>query len=253
MSRLSRTKELIAYLSEEKEAKLEDIADHFDVSVMTIRRDLMNLESQGFLTVNRGCAVLNAGTSLEWSSNLKDSQMSREKKRIAAEAASLVAEGTSIFLDCGTTVSELAYEIAERKNVTVVTNSLLVINTVCNFSNLKLVVLPGTFHAKTMGFFDTSTFRYLQNLCVDMAFMGAESVDPALGFMVPDFDDGECKKRICECSQKTVMLADSSKVGKKSMYRYADFSDIDVFITDSRCRQEDLDKMHMSSAQISCV
>lgn len=253
MSRLSRTKQLIAYITEEKEAKLEDIADHFDVSVMTIRRDLMNLEGQGFLTINRGKAILNAGTSLEWSSSLKDSQMSREKKRIATEAAKHVVEGSSIFLDCGTTISELAYEISEMKNVTVVTNSLLVINTLCNFSNLKLVTLPGVFHAKSMGFYDTSTFRYLHNLCVDVAFMGAESVDSSVGFMVPDSDDGECKKQICKCSQKVVVLADSSKIGKKSMYRYAEFGDVDYFITDNKCTSEDRDKIGQSTTHINCV
>lgn len=253
MSRLSRTKQLIAYISEVKEAKLEDIADHFDVSAMTIRRDLMNLEGQGFLTINRGRAVLNAGTSLEWSSSLKDSQMSREKKRIAQEASKHVAEGTSIFLDCGTTVSELAYLITDTKNITVVTNSLLVINTLCNFSNLKLVSLPGVFHAKSMGFYDTSTYRYLQNICVDVAFMGAESVDSSLGFMAPDSDDCECKKKICERSQKVIVLADSSKIGKKSMYHYANFNDVDFFITDNKCAQEDVDKIRQSTTCITCV
>ncbi len=253
MSRLSRTKQLIAYISEKKEAKLEDIADQFDVSVMTIRRDLMNLEEHGFLTINRGKAILNSGTSLEWSSSLKDSRMSREKKRIAGEAVKYVAEGMSIFLDCGTTVSELAYEITELKNITVLTNSLLVINTLCNFPNLKLVSLPGVFHSRSMGFYDTSTYRYLDNICVDIAFMGTEAVDPSAGFMVPDLDDGECKKKICGCSQKIIVLADSSKIGMKSMYRFADFDDVDSFITDNKCSGEDQEKIGQSKMNLTCV
>lgn len=253
MSKLSRAKQLIAYISEQKEAKLEDIAEHFDVSVMTIRRDLINLEGQGFLTINRGKAILNAGTSLELSSSLKDSQMSREKKRIASEALKFVAEGTSIFLDCGTTVNELAYEITDMKNITIVTNSLLVINILCNFTNLKLVTLPGVFHMKSMGFYDTSTYCYLQNMCVDVAFMGAESVDSSVGFMVPDSDDGECKKKICESSQKVIVLADSSKIGKKSMYRYAGFNDVDYFITDNKCSEDDIDKFGQSATHLLCV
>ena len=253
MNRLSRTKEIIAYITENQEVKLSDIADYFEVSVMTIRRDLINLENQGFLTVHRGKAVLNAGTSLELSPSLKGSQMAKDKKRIAKEAVKYITEGSTIFLDCGTTLSELAFEVSEMKNVTVVTNSLLVVNTLCNFSNIKLLVLPGAFHEKSMGFLDVSTYVYLQNLHVDIAFLGAESVSSDLGFMVPDMNDGECKRQLCACCKKVVVLADSSKIGRESMYKYADFDGIDVFITDNKCKSEDLEKMKKKSALVLTV
>lgn len=245
-----RKKELIDYMNSNYSAKLQVMADFFNVSVMTIRRDLLQLENQGFLTINRGIAYLNAGTTLELSSSLKDNQMLKEKKRIAKKAVQFISEGSTVFFDNGTTVRELAYEIIQMKNLTVITNSLLVINILCNFPHIACLVVPGTLDHKSMGFFDATTCTYMARMNVDAAFFGAEGVDADAGFMVPSMDDAEYKRVISANSANVIILADSSKVEKKSLVRYADFDTVSAFITDNKCSQTTLKKMQEKKAGI---
>jgi DeoR/GlpR family transcriptional regulator of sugar metabolism len=245
-----RKKELIEYMNSNYSAKLQVMADFFNVSVMTIRRDLLQLENQGFLTINRGIAYLNAGTTLELSSALKDNQMLKEKKRIAKKAVQFVSEGSTVFFDNGTTVRELAYEIVQMKNLTVITNSLLVINILCNFPQIACMVVPGALDHRSMGFFDATTCAYMARMNVDIAFFGAEGVDADAGFMVPSVNDAEYKRVISVNSTDVIILADSSKAGKKSLVRYADFDTVSVLITDNKCDQKALERMRKKKAEI---
>ncbi|MDR1375031.1 MAG: DeoR/GlpR family DNA-binding transcription regulator [Treponema sp.] len=245
-----RKKELIEYMNSNYSAKLQIMADFFNVSVMTIRRDLLQLENQGFVTISRGVAYLNAGTTLELSSALKDSQMLKEKKRIAKRAVQFISEGSTVFFDNGTTVRELAYEIVQMKNLTVITNSLLVINILCNFPHIACLVVPGALDHKSMGFFDATTCTYMARMNIDIAFFGAEGVDTEAGFMVPSADDAEYKRVISVNSADVVVLADSSKIGKKSLVRYADFDTVNVFVTDNKCDQAVLDRIQKKKAEI---
>ncbi|MDR1211768.1 MAG: DeoR/GlpR family DNA-binding transcription regulator, partial [Spirochaetaceae bacterium] len=242
MALLSRKKELIEYMNTNHASKLPDIAAFFEVSVMTIRRDLLQLEKQGFCTINRGTVYLNAGTTLELSSSLKNSQMLKEKKRIAKRAVQYITEGTTIFLDMGTTVRELVYEIVPMKNVTVITNSILVINILCNFPHLTCLIAPGTLNHNSMGFFDAVTCAYFKEISVDAAFLSAEGADIDAGFTVPDMDDAECKRILAQKAAHITILADSSKIGKKSLVRYSDFDLVDRFITDNKCDVSVLEK-----------
>ena len=250
MDYLSRKKALIEFISEKHSARLQEIADHCAVSPMTIRRDLVMLEDQGFLTINRGVVYLNSGTTLELSSTLKNNQMLKEKKRIAKRAFSFVSEGSTIFLDCGTTIRELVYEIIQMKNITVVTNSLLVINILSNFPNITCLIASGTFNRKGMGFFDATTCSYLRHINVDTAFLGLEAADPEIGCMVPGIDDAECKKVICQNAAKIIVLTDSSKLGKRSLVCYGNFDQIDMLITDKKCSTEFTESISKKKTEI---
>lgn len=253
MSQLTRQKDVIEYVTKMQKVKLEDIAKHFGVTSMTIRRDLLDLEEHGMLTLSRGVVVLNSGTALELSPNLKGKQMIKEKKRIAKAAAKFVQEGATIFLDSGTTVKELALELIPIKNITVITNSLLAINTLCNFQNIHLITAPGSFNEKSMSFCDTSTYNFLKNIFVDISFLAAESISINEGIMVPNIDDCECKKLMIKHSEKVVILADSSKMLKRSTHIYASFADTDVLITDYHCSKELIKEIEHCGTEVLTV
>ena len=85
---------------------------------------------------------------------------------------------------------------------------------------------------------------------MDTAFLSAEGVDEEGGFMVPDVDDAACKKAVMEKAAHAVLLADSSKIGKKSLVCYADFDMVDAFITDNKCDVSVLEKMRKKKARI---
>ena len=253
MNQLSRQKDLIEYITKVKKADLRDIAQHFGVSHMTIRRDILNLEEHGMITLNRGIVTMNLGTALELSPNLKTGQMIKEKKRMAKAAIPFIGEGLTVFLDAGTTIRELALELIPLKNISVVTNSLLVINTLCNFSHINLVSVPGTFHERSMSFCDSCTADFLRSVRVDISFLGAESVSAENGVMVPNIDDCMCKKIMTKAGKRVIVLADSSKIGSQSAYAYAPIADVDVLITDKLCRDESVAAIEHTGTKVLCV
>lgn len=235
MEPLERKQLIVDIVTRQGAIRLEDLAKHCGASAMTIRRDLIKLEENGFLTLNRGNVTLYTGTSQELSTALKSNHYAAEKRRISIAAAKMVADGSSIFLDCGTTVRELAVLLSSMKGLTVYTNSLLVANVLSNFSSIRLNILPGRFYERSMGFIDTSTYTFLQNLYFDIAFLGAEAAHPDIGFTVPDMDDYACKSIVAAHSIKTVILADSSKIGKRSRCTFAAPPYQQVLITDMKC------------------
>lgn len=237
--KIKRKAELYDYIIENHSVTIAQMATDFDLSEMTIRRDLTDLEAQGMIVINRGRVELNTGTSVEVSSGIKSSKMTAEKERIAREAVKLIPEGSTIFLDSGTTVQKLAVELIRYKNLTVVTNSILVLNTLCMMPAIKVLVLPGMMQTQGMCMYDASTARYLNGIHVDIAFLGAEAIDISTGAMVPDIDDRECKRLLIQNSRKSVLLADSTKMKKRSMFTFATFDEIDTLIIDTKYKSFD--------------
>lgn len=230
-----RKTELYDYIIEKQSITITQMAKDFALSEMTIRRNLKELESQGMIVINRGKVERNTGMSVEVSSGIKSSKMTSEKERIAKEAIKLVPEGSVVFLDSGTTVQKLAVELLlHYKNLTVITNSILVLTTLCMSSDIKVLALPGIVRPQGMCMYDASTIRYLDGIHIDIAFLGAEAIDISVGAMVPDIDDKECKSLLMKNSKKTVLLADSTKMKKRSMFTFATFDEIDTLIIDTK-------------------
>lgn len=238
MDQNTRRRFIMEMVSSRKEASLSELAQACGYSPMTIRRDLAQLEKNGYLTVQRGIVRLIGISSVEVSSTIKARRYMEEKKRIAKAAAAYVREGSTLYLDCGTTTRELALELVNFKDLTVYTNSLLVMNALFNFPNIKLYVLPGRFYTCSMGSADISTLQAVHRLNFDAVFLGTEAVDPNLGFMVPDDSDSQCKQEVVAKSEKAFVLADSSKMYSRARYIYATPEEISAFITDDKCPDE---------------
>lgn len=248
--KIKRKTELYDYVIEKQSITIAQMAKDFELSEMTIRRDLIDLEAQGMIVINRGRVELNTGMSVEVSSGIKSSKMTLEKEKIAKKAVSLIPEGSTIFLDSGTTVQKLAAELLNYKNLTVVTNSLLVLNTLCMSPAIKVLVLPGIMQTQGMCMYDASTVRYLEGIHVDMAFLGAEAIDVTAGAMVPDLDDKECKQLLIKNSRKTVLLADSTKMKRRSMFTFATFNEIDALIIDTKYRSFDKEEFQCYNTEV---
>ncbi len=253
MCQLKRKKDIVSFVSAQERVRINDIAEHFGISTMTVRRDLYELEKQGLLSVNRGVAVISTGTGVELSSSLRADRMYKEKVRIGKAAAAYVTDGNTVFLDCGTTVKELAFELMGKKNITVISNSLLVINTLSACENIRLIAAPGTFHHTAMNFLDVTTFTYLSKVFVDVCFFGTDAVMPNIGVAVPNISDCEIKKLLCSRSKQRVVLADSSKVGREAMYTFADFEQLNVLVTDTRCAKEAAEQMRTRDVNVLMV
>jgi DeoR/GlpR family transcriptional regulator of sugar metabolism len=213
---------------------LDELAKKFNVSVMTIRRDLRKFENQDVILISQGTVYLNKSVGSEESYILKKDKMIAEKIRIAQKAIEYINDGEVVYIDCGTTCAQIAEELAKsNKNVTVMTSSILVVNALFMAENIDLCMLPGKYREKSIGFIGDLTIDFVRKFYFDKAFMGAEGIDTEYGISLPHLEEGLTKQAIARQANTVFVVTDHSKFSLKTLYSYADYNDIDYIITDS--------------------
>lgn len=188
------------------------ILKKLDVSESTLRRDLDYLQDKGEIRRVHGGATLN---KLLDETNFKFNETTNldAKKCIGKKASLLIEEGSYIFLDAGTTTHSLIDYLADKKNVTVVTNGLMHLEKLSSFS-IPTIILGGKMKASTFISYGEETISEINNLNFDIAFIGANGVDDK-NYTTADINEALIKKAAINNASKSYILADSSKIGKK--------------------------------------
>ena len=231
MTATDRRIKIFNIIAQEKSVKVNNLSELFDVTPMTIRRDLSILENQGILTTNYGGAVLNNGTAIEPSFSLKSSQMIEGKKIIGEAITHLIRNGDSIFFDCGTTVVQVVKNLPDLK-ITAITNSLPVCNILKAYPNIKLISIGGTYDEVSDGFMGTAVIKALSNFNIDKAIIGTQGFDIVKGATVPDENDASIKKAIIESAKIRILAVGHEKIGINYLSKFAEPSDFDYVVTD---------------------
>lgn len=229
--KVDRHLKILEMLSKQKASlRTTAISSALNVSVVTIRRDVAELERQGIVASTRGgVRLLQEGTIYELQYDKKLGEDPGLKEDIALRAVTLIPDGATVFLDGGTTVGALVPHFF-RRDVTVITNALNVANVLANSKTARLILIGGTFRQTSQTFLGPMAIRALKELRFDFACMGTEGFDPERGVEVPDEADAEFKSAAVGLATEVIMLATASKCNKRRLYRFAEWSDIDTFI-----------------------
>ncbi len=212
--------------------RVEELREELGVSTATIRRDLDELEERGQLRRVHGGAVAVDVRPIEARFEAKAAKRADEKRRIAARAAELVEPDARIYLDAGSTCLELARLLAERTDITVVTNSLPAIVELAG-RGPRLIVVGGELRALSQALVGPLSARLLDELYVDRAFMGTFSLSLDAGLTTTDPGEAFTKERVLSRAREVVLLADSSKLGSRSFAHAGRLDQLDVLITDA--------------------
>lgn len=232
MNASERRMEIFRILSENSNIEVADLANRFQVSGMTIRRDLASFEKQGLVTTTYGGAYLNKDvSSMEPSFSEKSSQMLAAKQRIAQKAASFIADGDTIIIDCGTTTMQIAKSIQDKK-LRVITNSWPLVNYLGASPKIELLLLPGVYDDISAGAFGESTINYVKNLHADKVFIGTHGWGLDAGATVPMQRDAEVKRALLDAGKTAWLLADQSKYGRTYFAAHAQLGEFDYIISD---------------------
>ncbi len=232
MTSTQRRMQIFEILQAEKTVEVGELAKQFDVSAMTIRRDLALFERQGLVTTNYGGAYINQGTAIEPSFSLKAGQMLQNKKNIARIASEMVKNGDSIIIDCGTTTLQLASYIQDKR-ITVITNSWAVVNYLQSNNKIKLILAPGEYNETSAGVLSNMTIEFYQKFNADIVFMGTQGFDVEKGATVPGIEDAGVKSALLNAGKKRVLMVNNEKFGDNYLIKYADARNFDCIITDS--------------------
>lgn len=208
-----RQQKIIEMLNEKSSLRVAELADIFNISESTIRRDLQDMEEKGMLTRTHGGAVGINRTSFEPSFKEKETEKHDEKNSIGIIAASMIEDGDTIILDSGTTTLEIAKHI-EAEDITVITNSIDIASELSNKDNIELIVAGGSLRQNTRAMVGHITESVLKNFRVDKAFIGANGISMEEGITTPNFNEAQTKKAMINVANKVIIVADSTKFNK---------------------------------------
>ena len=215
----SERKQLILdEIKEKKFLQLEEMVQLLDSSESTVRRDLDELELEGHLRRVHGGAEVISKLQSEESILEKSIKNVQEKMEIAQKALSLIEDGDVIFIDAGTT-TELLVELLDRRNLTVVTDSIHHAAKLVE-KNFKTIIIGGFVKQSTDASIGRAAVEQISQLNFDKAFIGMNGVDESF-LTTPDMEEAAIKKTIIENAQKTYVLLDVSKIGQVSFAKVA--------------------------------
>jgi DeoR family transcriptional regulator of aga operon len=209
-----------------------DLATQLDVSAATVRRDLEFLEHQRMLTRTHGGAVAQ-GVLYELPLRYKSARHQEEKKRIAAEAASRVADGVAIGLTGGTTTTEVARAVIDRQRLTVVTNALNIASELAIRPNLKLVVTGGYARPESYELVGPLAEQALAGLNLDVVFLGVDGISPTAGITTHHEVEAHTNLALIERARHVVVVTDSSKIGLVAFAQICPIDRVHEVITDA--------------------
>jgi DeoR family fructose operon transcriptional repressor len=209
------------------------LATDFTVTTETIRRDLTILERHGLLRRVHGGAIPVERLGFEPALATRDVTMTAEKDRIAKAALAEVPAEGAIMLDAGSTTARLADALPIDRELTVVTHSLTIAMALSARPNLNLMLVGGRLRGRTLATVDDWAMRALHDTFVEVAFMATNGISIERGLTTPDMAEAAVKRAAIASAQRTVLLADHTKVGNDCFARFADVADIDTFITDA--------------------
>ena len=237
-------------LQKDKKVSIDDLAKAFDVSTMTIRRDLQRFEDQGYVEVDYGYAYINElSIEAEPSFAAKSNACSSQKLAIARTCAELIEEGDTIILDCGTTTLQLL-KCIKSKNVRIITNSIPACALAgCN-DHIELVVVPGVYNEVSAGLLGELTVDFYNRLHVDKAFLGAEAISAISQISAPTLEDVPVKRAMMNASNHKYLMIDSSKVNKVGLMQQANLSEFDKIYIDDDISDEDYKELQSVSGNI---
>lgn len=239
-STVVRRKMILKQLAQEGQVFIEKLSQEFKVSGVTIRNDLAKLEEKGLLIRARGGAIKFEGkVSVDHEIAEKDKINLEEKQAIGKKAASLITDSDVIIVDSGTTTAELVKNLDHLKDITVITNALNIAMMLVDKPNINLVIPGGIMRKNSQSLVGPMAEKSLRNFRVDKAFLGVNGIDPENGFYTPNIEEAYLNEQMIKISNRSIVLADSSKFNVKSLTLICPINGVDSIVTDINITNRD--------------
>lgn len=240
MLKAVRHKEIVALLQEGRAVEVGALAERFQTSPITIRRDLIELQERGLLERTRGGAVSQEVLAEGWaryesvSYAERERENFREKRAIADLAAQLVSDGDCILINGGTTSRQLAEALRGHQHLHVVTNGLTVAMEFARSQSAFVYLLPGMVDFKKMASVCRPTPGTFDDITVRAAFLGVHGISPDGGIAMLSPEEAAMNRAFIDAAQSVNVMVDSSKFRSQAIFRIAHLDRVDRVITDDR-------------------
>ncbi len=233
-----RQEAIVTCLRDVQECSVVDLCDRFEVSEATIRRDLTELEELGKISRIFGGARMITGLANEPPIFSRMGSSTPEKERIGKAAAALINDGDTVFISSGTTSFQGARYLTNRKGLTVISNSLPVIDLLSRNQDLEIIILGGVLRYREQSFVGPAAERMLRDFRADKVIMGVRAIHPEHGLTNDALQETQIDRQIIEITRNVIIVADHTKFGKIAPHFLAPLSSVSHLVTDSMSKED---------------
>lgn len=229
-----RRKIILEKVHEEKKVIVSELSKEFDVSEETIRRDLEKLADEGHVIKSYGGAVINEIGSIDLPFNVRWKSNAGGKQKIADLVSNEIKDGDHIFLDASTTAVFIAKNIKQKKNLTVITNSIELLLELSDVEQWNVIATGGTLKGDSMSLVGKRACDSIENYNGDKVFLSCKGIHMEKGVTEGNDETAATKQSMINSSAKVYLTIDSSKFDKAAFSRICSLKKIDVIITDKK-------------------
>lgn len=227
-----RRQEILKQANQTGRVSVTDLSRQLGVSEVTIRADLQALADRKLLVRTHGGAIPAGGGMYELALAMRRQRQVQEKSRIGEAAAALVSDGDAIFLDSSSTALTIVPHIRQRRQLTIVTNSLVVAQEIRDVVGITVVMPGGTLHPDTASLVGTDGLGVLQKYNIQKGFFGAHGINIPEGLTDVSADEAEFKRAIVTMCRQTIGVLDATKWGRVGVASFAAPKAMNTLITD---------------------
>lgn len=244
---------ILAHLNAHERATVAELSRLLEVTEVTIRKDLEQLQDQGLVSRMHGGAAISGRGRLERHLAARENEHKEEKQRIARAAADLIHSGQRIFLDASTTALYVARLIKDRRDLVVVTNGLYLALELSYCEGIATIVLGGTLRPRSNSLVGSHADELTQRLRIDLGFFGARGLTPRDGLMEGDLDEAQLKHSMVKAADAVIGIADSSKFGSRFLSAFALPDEVHRLITDTQAPAALVAELRARGIQVDLV
>jgi DeoR family transcriptional regulator of aga operon len=235
-----RRRKILDLIEQKGQITVRDIVERFSVSAVTARGDLDALGSTGTVVRSHGGAVRRLEANQDYPLRLKETLHHAEKVRIGRAAADRVQPSEVVILDSGTTTLEVARQLKMRslQSVTVITNALNIASELMDATGISVIVIGGILRPVSGSFVGPQAETMLRELHADRLFLAVDGFDLEIGASTPDILEAQLNQLMMQVSKEINVVADYSKLGRRSISRIGSLERVHRLITDTRAPEE---------------
>jgi len=223
---------ILKQLEKDDQVNVFELSRQFNVSEVTIRKDLKHLEKKNILIRSRGGAMKHSLINVDLSIYDRRRKNIQLKEAIGAAAAKMITNGETILLDTGTTLMELAKHLPKKIDITVITNSVDITFRLAEHPNIRVIMPGGILRRNSLALVGEQAAESLRSFNCDKYFLSADGIDIQRGMMTTNIEEASLARINIKNSNKVFALIDSSKFLSKGITTIAPLKDIDTLITD---------------------
>jgi DeoR/GlpR family transcriptional regulator of sugar metabolism len=243
---------MLDLIEQKGQVTVRDLVEKFSISAVTARGDLDALSSEGMAVRSHGGAVRRLEASQDYPLRLKKTLHHAEKVRIGRAAAELIQNNETVILDSGTTTAEIARHLKTRRlqSVTVITHALNVASELMDATDLSVIMVGGLLRPVSCSFVGPQAEMMLGEFHADRLFLGVDGFDLEIGPSTPDVLEAQLNSLMVRISKEINVVADFSKLGRRSVSRICPLSSVHRLITDSRAAPDFCEPLRKSGVEV---